>query len=120
MERVNYLAIYACKDCNTEDNLPRAHELHRGKAARCPLCGTYRITRLKEPDQIDKMHTGLWNMLEKMFGGRLHHCRYCRIQFWDRRRLQSEVLADETELEAESATEAATEAAAPQADGRDG
>jgi DNA-directed RNA polymerase subunit RPC12/RpoP len=113
MERVSFLAIYACKDCQTEDNLPRAHQLHRGKAARCPLCGTYRITRLKEPDSIDKMHTGLLNLLEKMAGGRLHHCRYCRIQFWDRRRLQSEVAADpEPETEPEEAT--------PQADGRDG
>jgi DNA-directed RNA polymerase subunit RPC12/RpoP len=114
MERVNFLAIYSCKECQMEDNLPRAHQLHRGKAARCPKCGTFRITRLKEPDHIDPMHTGIWNLVEKMSGGRLHHCRYCRIQFWDRRRLQSEIAADEPAPETE------IEAAAPQADGRDG
>ncbi len=114
MERVNFLAIYSCKECQMEDNLPRAHQLHRGKAARCPKCGTFRITRLKEPDHIDPMHTGIWNLVEKMSGGRLHHCRYCRIQFWDRRRLQSEIAADELAPEAE------IEAATPQADGRDG
>ena len=75
-ERIAYLAIYECKQCHTEDNMPRAHYLHRGKAARCPKCGTYRIVRLKEPDQIDPMHTGLLNLLERMAGGRLHHCRY--------------------------------------------
>src|ERR1035438_10749767 len=59
LERLSYLAIYECKECHAEDNLPRAHQLHRGKAARCPKCGTYRIVRLKEPDRIDPMHTGV-------------------------------------------------------------
>lgn len=111
MERFSYLAIYSCKECNTEDNLPRAHRLHSGKAARCPKCGTFRLRQLKEPDKIDQMHTGLLNMLEKMVGGKLFHCRYCRIQFWDRRRLQSEVLADEAA--AREADDTGEPAAAP-------
>jgi hypothetical protein len=41
------------------------------------------------------MHTGLLNSLEKLAGGKLFHCRFCRIQFWDRRRLQSQILAGE-------------------------
>jgi DNA-directed RNA polymerase subunit RPC12/RpoP len=117
MERLRYLAIYECKECHAEDNLPRAHQLHRGKAARCPKCGTYRIVRLKEPDTIDPMHTGALNLLERMAGGRLHHCRYCRIQFWDRRRLQSEVAADEAAAEQEAETAPETETAAPNPDG---
>jgi hypothetical protein len=36
------------------------------------------------------MHTGFLNFLERRFGGRLYHCRYCRIQFYDRRMLASE------------------------------
>ena len=118
LERINYLAIYSCKRCHTEDNLPRAHQLHRGKAARCPKCGTFRITRLKDPDRIDPMHTGLLNMLEKMAGGKLFHCRYCRLQFWDRRRLQGEIQAGEAApLEgAEPEAVPRTEPAAPQTD----
>jgi hypothetical protein len=121
MERFSYLAIYSCKQCNAEDSLPRAHHMHRGKAARCPKCGTFRIKQLKEPDQIDPMHTGMLNMLEKMVGGKLFHCRFCRIQFWDRRRMQSEILADEAaaakEAEGEAAAETAT--APPDADEQD-
>jgi DNA-directed RNA polymerase subunit RPC12/RpoP len=109
MERFSYLAIYSCKECNAEDNLPRAHQMHRGKAARCPKCGTFRIKQLKEPDKIDPMHTGLLNILERMVGGKLFHCRFCRIQFWDRRRLQSEVLADEAAAAKEAEDEAASE-----------
>ena len=114
MERLNYLAIYECKDCHAEDNLPRAHQLHRGKAARCPKCGTYRIVKLKEPDHIDPMHTGLLNALERMVGGKLFHCRYCRIQFWDRRRTRAEVDAG-----ASAAPEIEPETATPQSDGQD-
>lgn len=118
LERISYLAIYSCKECHAEDNLPRAHQLHRGKAARCPKCGTFRLTRLREPDHIDRMHTGFLNALEKMAGGRLFHCRYCRIQFWDRRRLQSEVAARETAApETEAIPEAETAATNP--DGQD-
>jgi DNA-directed RNA polymerase subunit RPC12/RpoP len=119
LERVNYLAIYSCKQCHTEDNLPRAHELHRGKAARCPKCGTYRLSRLKEPDPIDPMQTGLWNTLEKMAGGKLFHCRYCRLQFWDRRRLRSEVLAGEEAAEQEPETTDEAQTAAHNTDGPD-
>jgi len=117
MERFSHLAIYSCKDCHAEDNLPRAHQLHRGKAARCPKCGTFRLSRLKEPDRIDPMHTGLLNRLEKMAGGRLFHCRYCRIQFWDRRRLQSEIAAGEATVALETETVPETETAAANPDG---
>jgi hypothetical protein len=90
MERFGYLAIFECRECHTEDDLPRAYRLHLGDMARCPRCATYRVVRLKEPDRIDRMHRGLLNAFERMAGGKLHHCRYCRIQFWDRRRLASE------------------------------
>jgi DNA-directed RNA polymerase subunit RPC12/RpoP len=117
MERFSYLAIYSCKECHAEDNLPRAHRLHLGKAARCPKCGTFRITRLKEPDHIDPMHTGVLNMLEQMASGKLFHCRYCRIQFWDRRRLLAEVEADEAAAR-ESAADAEAEIRPPDVNGQ--
>ena len=96
--------------------------MHRGKSVRCPKCGTYRVVRIKEPDRIDRMHTGLLNLLERMAGGRLYHCRYCRIQFWDRRRLAAEVAADEAAAarEAEGAEAVAeAETAVPARDGSD-
>jgi len=40
---------------------------------------------LGEPDRIDPMQTGLWNMIERMMGAHLYHCRFCRVQFYDRR-----------------------------------
>jgi DNA-directed RNA polymerase subunit RPC12/RpoP len=118
MERLNYLAIYECKQCHAEDNLPRTLQLHRGKSARCPKCGTYRLVRLKEPDRIDPMQTGVLNMVERIAGGKLFHCRYCRIQFFDRRRLRSEVDANEAAAQEVDSVQGA-EAPTPTADRSD-
>jgi hypothetical protein len=47
-----------------------------------------RIARLKEPDRIDPMTSGLLNLLERVSGhGKIFHCRFCRLQFFDRREL---------------------------------
>jgi DNA-directed RNA polymerase subunit RPC12/RpoP len=85
------MAIYKCKDCAGEEFLPRRFRLHFGEAARCPKCGTYRVVRLKGRDRIDPMFHGPFNLMERLAGGRLYHCCFCRIQFYDRRRLSQEV-----------------------------
>jgi hypothetical protein len=47
--------------------------------------------KLKEPDKIDPPYGGFLDFLERLAGGaRLFHCRYCRIQFYDRRRLTTD------------------------------
>jgi hypothetical protein len=56
------------------------------------LCGTYRVVRLKQPDKIDRKHHGFLNLVERVAGkGRLFHCRWCRLQFFDRRDVSSEL-----------------------------
>src|SRR5690348_8762741 len=90
-ERFSYMAIYECRECKREEFVPRRYRLHFGNTCRCPQCGTYRVIRLKQPDKIDRRHGGFLNFLERLVGGKLHHCRYCRIQFYDRRPLASEV-----------------------------
>ena len=89
-ERFIYMAIYACRDCEAEKAHPRHYMFHFGPHARCPHCGTFRVARLKGPDKIDPLRTGLLNYLERLVGGRLYHCCYCRVQFHDRRMLASE------------------------------
>jgi hypothetical protein len=87
LERFSYLAIYECRECENEEFIPRQYTFHLGENARCPRCGTLRVTKLRMPDKIDPMATGLLNRLEKMAGGSLHHCCFCRLQFYDRRKL---------------------------------
>jgi len=87
-ERFNYMAIYECQKCEREEFAPRRFRYHLGESCRCPVCGTYRVVKLKHPDRIDRMHTGFLNFVERVAGqGRLFHCRWCRLQFYDRRPL---------------------------------
>jgi hypothetical protein len=87
-ERFSYMAIYECQKCEREEFAPRRYRYHLGPSCRCPICGTYRVGKLKHPDRIDRMHTGFLNFAEKIAGkGRLFHCRWCRLQFYDRRPL---------------------------------
>ena len=86
IERFSFMAKYRCRECHATENTPRRYRLHYGNRCRCPRCGTFRITKLKERDRIDKMETGLLNLFERLMSGKLYHCRYCRIQFYDRRK----------------------------------
>jgi DNA-directed RNA polymerase subunit RPC12/RpoP len=86
-ERFSYMAIYECQDCQREEFVPRQHTFHFGEYARCPRCGTTRLTRLHGPDKIDPMFSGALNTLERLAGGKLYHCCFCRVQFYDRREL---------------------------------
>src|ERR1019366_1368019 len=88
VERIGYMAVYACRTWKREEFAPRRFPYPFGPSWRCPLCGTYRVVRLKQPDKIDRMHGGFLNFLEHLAGrGRLFHCRWCRLQFYDRRGL---------------------------------
>lgn len=100
LERFAYLAIYQCRSCEREHHVPRPFRLHFGPNARCPKCGTFRVTRLGEPDTVDRMQGGLWNLLERLSHGNLYHCRFCRVQFYDRRPLASQVSEPPTQPEA--------------------
>ena len=89
-QRFTQMAMYECKGCRKVDSAPRRYTFHFGPECRCPKCGTYRVSCLKERDQIDPFHHGFLGFVERLRGGRLHHCRYCRVQFFDRRPLASE------------------------------
>ncbi len=89
-ERFRYLAIYECRECETQGFVPRPFTYRLGPQSRCPRCGTYRLVRLRERDRIDRMHSGFLNLLKRITGGKLMHCRYCRLQFYDRRPVASE------------------------------
>jgi len=90
LERFAYMAIYRCKQCDQEQFVPRLYRYHFGPEVRCPRCGTFRLTRLKERDKIDRMDQGLWNLIQLVGRGKLYHCKFCRVQFYDRRNLSPE------------------------------
>jgi DNA-directed RNA polymerase subunit RPC12/RpoP len=92
------MAIYECRECEREEFAPRRYRYHLGPHSRCPMCGSYRIVKLRYPDHIDRMQTGFLNLLERIAGkGKVFHCRWCRLQFYDRRPLaDSQKMAEST------------------------
>ena len=91
MERFSYMAVYECHKCERKELVPRRFRYHMGSTCRCPVCGTYRVVKLKTPDRIDGRHGGFLNLMERILGsGQLFHCRWCRLQFFDRRPLSSD------------------------------
>ena len=87
LERFRYMAIYECRQCEREVLIPRRYTYHFGDACRCPKCGTFRVVKLKAPDKIDPVNGGFLGLLERLAGGSLYHCCFCRVQFFDRRPL---------------------------------
>jgi DNA-directed RNA polymerase subunit RPC12/RpoP len=87
LEHFTYLAVYECEKCETEEFVPRRYTYHLGPAVRCPRCGSGRPSKLRERDQIDRMDHSLLNLLEWLARGKLYHCCFCRLQFYDRRPL---------------------------------
>jgi hypothetical protein len=91
-ERFSYMAIYECQKCEREEYVPRRFRYHFGSACRCPVCGSHRVSKLKLPDKIDRFHGGFLNLLERIASkGQLFHCRWCRLQFYDRRPLLTDI-----------------------------
>jgi hypothetical protein len=116
-ERFSYMAIYECKQCEREELVPRRYRYHLGPSCRCPVCGTYRVVRLKAPDKIDRRHGGFLNLVERVLGkGKLHHCRWCRLQFYDRRPLATEQSAQPPGAQAEPKSADPVPEAQPAAD----
>lgn len=81
------MAIYECRQCEREVLIPRRYTYHFGDSCRCPKCGTFRVVKLKAPDKIDPVHGGFLGLMERLAGGSLYHCCFCRVQFFDRRPL---------------------------------
>ena len=90
LQRFTYLSIYSCEECRHEEFVPRL-SYRLGSECRCPRCGTTRLVKLRQRDHIDRMETGVWNLLARIGGGKLYHCCFCRLQFYDRRPLTPDV-----------------------------
>ena len=78
-----YRRMYACPCRKTVRCEPRPL---LSTVVRCPNCGRTEVKHRSRPDGIDRM---LWNPLRltlKLLGGRLYHCEFCRLQFYDLRR----------------------------------
>ncbi len=65
--------------------MPREFTLKPTAHVQCPRCHTYKVSRRIAPDKIDPVIKSMSSMLQSVLGGRLYHCNFCRIQFYDLR-----------------------------------
>jgi uncharacterized protein with PIN domain len=81
-QRLLYSAVYRCGDCG-EVRVRRSTPTLFSTKSRCPRCGTPRLRVLRKRDGVDEMSSSFWSFLQRIFGAELHHCEYCRLQFYD-------------------------------------
>ncbi len=86
-ERLLYVAAYRCERCRQRVRVSYLDAIREAKYAACPKCGWYDLVIRSKRDQIDKMKQNPLRLLQRLFGGRLYHCRHCRLQFYDLRPL---------------------------------
>jgi DNA-directed RNA polymerase subunit RPC12/RpoP len=84
-ERFGYAKAYRCKNCDSRVRVGVASHSKKLKFAACPKCHTYELTAPRRVDKIDKMIKGPRSFLQRIMGGTLYHCWYCRLQFYDLR-----------------------------------
>lgn len=84
-QRFVYKQVLQCHKCGTEAPVPREFTLKPTAVVQCPRCHTRKVSRRIAPDKIDPVVKNLSSVVQGLLGGRLYHCNYCRIQFYDLR-----------------------------------
>jgi DNA-directed RNA polymerase subunit RPC12/RpoP len=113
LERFGYSKAYRCKNCDARVRVAIASHTKNLKFAACPRCHTYELTAPKRVDKIDRLLRGPKSLLQRVLGGTLYHCWYCRLQFYDLRpRKKSERKMPDTHKDIANAS-AAGEPATP-------
>lgn len=83
-QKLIYMAVFRCPACDRASERRRRFMFYFASETLCPLCGTRRISRLSTRDRIDRLHHNLFSLVHPLLKVQLYHCRYCRIQFYDR------------------------------------
>jgi len=102
LERFGYSKAYRCKDCDARVRVTIASQSKNLKFAACPKCHSYELTAPKRIDKIDKLVRSPRSFFQRIMGGTLYHCWYCRLQFYDvrpRKRAERKLIVSSKEKE---------------------
>jgi DNA replicative helicase MCM subunit Mcm2 (Cdc46/Mcm family) len=88
-QRFVYAAVYRCVDCG-QKQARRRSTFTFSRVSLCPRCGTEKLRVRRKRDQIDKMSTSMVSRVQHILGGELHHCEFCRLQFYDFRKVAAD------------------------------
>ena len=77
-----YRSVYRCEDCGKLVARKAAQPMFSAWST-CPRCGTRELRIRRKRDHVDSMSNGIFNRLQGLVGAPLHHCEFCRFQFYD-------------------------------------
>ena len=76
--------------------------------ASCPRCGNGSPDKRTRRDKVDSMLRSPLRFIHWALGGTLYHCVFCRLQFYDVRRLKSSAQREaEIEMQRQARVKAA-------------
>jgi hypothetical protein len=84
-EKPIYSVIFTCRTCESRVGAKRNFFRYFGGYAKCPRCGSEELKARKKRDGIDTLIKNPISVLQSLTGGKLYHCLFCRIQFYDLR-----------------------------------
>ncbi len=84
VERLLYSEAFRCEKCQQRVRTT-SFSLRYVRYVKCPCCHSVDLTILKRRDGIDRMQKGFLNLVQRLGGGKLYHCWFCRLQFYDTR-----------------------------------
>lgn len=88
-EKLLYERVYECTRCGQKEKTGGWLLIDRNPHAVCPSCGTAQLVARTTIDPIDRVYRSPRAFMKRILGGALYSCRYCRLQFYDRRPLQA-------------------------------
>ncbi len=98
-ERFRWEAAFECDACRYRTGSLAWYMVFLSRTSVCPRCGTDNLKRLTRRDRIDRLWKNPISLLQGLLGAPIHWCPYCRLQFYDRRKL-----AGSSALERDSAS----------------
>lgn len=85
-QRLLYAGVFRCKKCG-EAKVRRNPSMLFSRVSLCPRCGTGKLRLLRKRDPVDTMSSSPISLLQRFLGAELHHCEFCRLQFYDFRKI---------------------------------
>jgi len=86
-ERLKWEAAFECDSCMARTGIMQWYMVFLTRWSLCPRCGTANLRRLHSRDPIDRLWKNPISLLQSLFGAPIHWCPYCRLQFYDFRKL---------------------------------
>lgn len=107
-EKPIYSIVFCCRSCNYRVGAKQDFFRQFSWNTLCPRCGNMDVEKRKTRDKIDKLIHSPLSVLNSLLGGKLYHCVFCRIQYYDIRSRLPKPVRSRTEIKESPGNRTAT------------